>query len=540
MPSKNSRLGLLFLLTLRAVSAKENPAQVAARETFEKVETALGIPVAADVHACVEAQAAAEKVTPKSERPTLDTRHSYCAFLSAALAQDTAKLLEAAGALNAARGDGKNDSAPLLKIASAIAALKANAHAPAAAAALADLAQPLNCFSNGFAHTSTCNALGAAAYLWIGAAALERGEWAHAEQAFRHVDGSPWSDWLTGVYQQQSAHWRDAAFAYARAADSWPVRGQTLAAWLGPQLSPGDLPARLAFTRMMAGDAPLAGPALDAAIAARPDDSWSLFLRFRLRDALGDLEAAAKSASDPAHVRFYQAILAMRHREFPAATRDFDLALKGIADPVLRQDIPAWKLLTAAEAGECNADPDATEQSASSASPLFPKEELAAQLLDCRVRRAASLEQLSALDTRLRPSHFTQPGNEALHEHMAAAYNRLGVQAEDRKDTEAAIAAYRRALEWSPRNTKSRFNLGALYLGQNKFPQAEEEYRALLASDPADREAQFWLGQSILAAKPDAERKTEGCTLLQQSIKIQDSAKRDQFAMAFSTSLCAQ
>jgi hypothetical protein len=76
-------------------------------------------------------------------------------------------------------------------------------------------------------------------------------------------------------------------------------------------------------------------------------------------------------------------------------------------------------------------------------------------------------------------------------------------------------------------------------LGEQKFDLAEAEYRALLAADPADREAQFWLGQSILAATPAAARKAEACDLMQQSMKIQDSGKRDQFASAISSSACA-
>ena len=538
MRSRSSSL-LLAVLFAAPLGAKENAATKAARESFETVEASANVPPAAEVRACIQAQREAQKATPKPERFVLEARRSYCSFLDAAIAQDSAALRNAAANLTSARGNDRNDSAPLLKVAAAIAVLKSNPSPANAPKALQDLSEPLNCLTAGFASTRTCNALSGAASLWIGLAALNRAEFPRAEEAFRRVDGSPWNVWLTGIYQQEAQHWREAQLSFASASDAWRIRGTALIEWLGPRPALGEVPARLAYAQVLAGDGQAAIPALEAALAVRPDDPRSLFLRARLLDSLPDLEIAVKAAAKAGNFPLYRAILLERRRDYAGAIHEFDALLASSHDPSERSEIQAWKSLAQASAGECAGDPDAIEQAAATATPLFPKQELTSALLDCRVRRSTSLGQLIALDSLLRPRYFTPGVNDPLRERMAAAFNRIGVQAEDRKDPVAAIASYRRALEWSPRNTKAHFNLGALYLGEEKFPEAETEYRALIDADPNDREAQFWLAESILAAKPDVSRRTEACAFLQQSIKIQDSAKRDQFATAFSTSPCA-
>lgn len=535
---RNKSSIVLALLPLLAFGKdKETPAVAAARQAFEKVESSYSIPVSGDLRACIEAQQDAHKSAPKPYRPILQARQSYCEFLDASLTGDPAALAKSAAALNSARGDDRNDSAALLKVCAMIAMLKSTAHASLDAQAAQDLytAVPtLNCLKPGFADTRTCNAVGSAAHLWLGWVALRKHELIQAEAAFHHVDGTPWNAWVAGIYALDSHRWRDASLAFGEASASWPVRAKSLVEWLGPKLAPGELPARLAYAQAMAGDFEAAIPNLDAAISARPDDAQSLFLRSRLRESLPDLEAAIKAtAPDQAH--FYRAILFERRHEYPAAIRELDAAaVQG------NPDLAAWKALTNVASGECSADPAGLEKAVAGVTPLFPKQEYAIQVLECRLRATLSLEDLMALDSTARPVYLTSSSSADVRSHMAAAYVRFGLQAEDRKDSGTAVSAYRRALEWSPQHTRARFNLAAVYLGERRFDLAETEFRALLALDPSDREAQFWLSQSILAATPGEARKAEACGLMQQSAQIQDSAKREQFMTAISTSTCAK
>jgi tetratricopeptide (TPR) repeat protein len=256
---------------------------------------------------------------------------------------------------------------------------------------------------------------------------------------------------------------------------------------------------------------------LDRAIARSPNDADSLFLRARIREeldlsapALIDLQAAAEA--DP-HSQA-AAVLLLRQGKLQEASEAFN------ALPAAVPDLAAWKLLTQG----CS---DELQRAAASASPLFPKREA----VKVCVEQATTLEKLIALEASL-------PRAPELCERVSNLYLKFGLAAEDKADSASAVTAYRHALDWLPSNTRARFNLAALYIGDSRFDQAESEYRALLAADPNDRESQFWLAQIILVTKPDAGRKAEACALLEGAIQIQDPAKRDQFVVV-ATRNCA-
>ena len=113
-----------------------------------------------------------------------------------------------------------------------------------------------------------------------------------------------------------------------------------------------------------------------------------------------------------------------------------------------------------------------------------------------------------------------------------------GVAAEDSKDPYSAVAAYRKAIEWDPRNSKARFNLGAIYIEDKHYDQAEAEYRALVEADASDYEAHYWLALSILAQHPEPWRVTEACGLLQKALAINDPGKKAQFLKAMGAAGC--
>ena len=121
---------------------------------------------------------------------------------------------------------------------------------------------------------------------------------------------------------------------------------------------------------------------------------------------------------------------------------------------------------------------------------------------------------------------------------IANAYAAQGVAAEDGKDPYSAVAAYRKAIEWEPANSKARFNLGAIFIEDKHYQQAEAEYRALVEADASDLEAHYWLAASILAQHPPPERVAAACGLLQKALSINDPEKKAQFAKAVSAANC--
>ena len=554
MPRKRKILVAFACLAIAA--AKDKPADVAARTAFEKVEASAGIPVAADVEACAAAQKEAEKSGPRTDRDLFKARGAYCSFLKALLSRDRAAILKAADDLDDARDGGKNSAGPLLRAAIDLAKLKASGETAPDASAGRDLRAMLptvNCMNIWFVGTRTCNSLSNAANLWIGYLALREDQLNAAQEAFQRVEGTPWRPWLAGVMRLEAGQWRDASYALSEASNTWAAREKArlvpFAEWLGPQPDRGEIDARLGYTLFMSGDLQGAQARLDAAIAARPADAFSRLLRARVEEntgleqaGLADLEEAAKSAA-PANAPFYRAVLLERQRKFAESAKEFAAVLASTSEFSInagytRADVIAWKALADAAGGACGAPPGELDAAAANASPLFPRKDLEAASLECKLRAASTLANLAALEPALRERYAAPGAPEQPRQRIAAAYVRLGVAAEERKDMYSAAAAYRRALEWWPRDTKARFNLASIYFGDAKYDQAEQEYRLLLSADPFDHEAQYWLAESILAAHPDERRTAEACVMLAQSVQAPDAAKAAQFRASLVNSAC--
>jgi tetratricopeptide (TPR) repeat protein len=153
-------------------------------------------------------------------------------------------------------------------------------------------------------------------------------------------------------------------------------------------------------------------------------------------------------------------------------------------------------------------------------------------VVDCRLQSATTLDQLLALNDDLK---LASP-DRASRERISNAYLKYGLDAEDHQNNVVAERAYLKSLEWFSLNTKARFNLAAIYIGDRKFDQAEPQYRALLEADSADRESEFWLAQCLLNVSPTQGRKAEACNLLQQAIQIDDAARKAQFAAVIASS----
>ena len=163
------------------------------------------------------------------------------------------------------------------------------------------------------------------------------------------------------------------------------------------------------------------------------------------------------------------------------------------------------------------------------------------ELVDARIQAHWAAQVVSALGRALLPhrddSSETNLGWDGERQALMGRAVQ-GVTAEDRKDTRAAVAAYRKALDWDPTSGKARFNLGAIYLETKNYRLAEEQYRALVRTDPADYEAQYWLAESILAQPLSPARKNEACELLKRSLSIGDAGKKAQFTKAIEYVKC--
>jgi tetratricopeptide (TPR) repeat protein len=497
--------------------ARERPADKAAKEAFARVEEER-VPTAPDLYRCTVTQYDVIR-KGNSERAVALPRDAYCRFLLALIQSDASGLKEAPAKLEKAGGNEKNNMAPLLNILATLARWEAGE--PELPEAVQKL--PLvNCSHAEFVSERTCGAILNAGYIWAGWFELHNNRLARASEILGHAAASPWQQWSLGLARMNSDDWQGAVAAFNETAKAWS--GHTGPANLTELLSPkpelSQVYAKLGYSQFMSKQLDAAIGNLDRALFAKPDDAPSLFLRGRVREELGlpkpaliDFEAAAKTGSFP----LAAAVVLLREGKSTEAAKAFaDL-------PASTPNLDGWKLL----ATGCSAPLDKLTQASETASPVFPKREAAALALDCRLKAVVTLADLVALEPELKRSSDAE-----VHEGVSNAYLKLGLAAEDRQNNAEAIAAYLHSLEWSPANTKARFNLAALYIGDQKFDQAESEYRALLASDPNDYEAQFWLAQSILVAKPDAGRKAEACGLLQRAMNVPDAARRAEITAA--------
>jgi tetratricopeptide (TPR) repeat protein len=234
---------------------------------------------------------------------------------------------------------------------------------------------------------------------------------------------------------------------------------------------------------------------------------------------------------------FARGVLLYRQKDFSRAEAEFVAAQSARLTEVPQADVTAWRALSAVSGTACSASLDILESLYRTASDQFPKAEAAAMVIDCRLKQASNLDQYLAVEKqyaeRLDPARRRD-----LRNHIADAYANQGVAAEDGKDPMAAATAYEQALRWNPSNAKARFNLGAIYIEDKRFDQAEEQYRALVEADANDYEAHYWLGASILAQHPPPERVATACEILRHALSINDPDKRAQFNKVFTAARC--
>jgi tetratricopeptide (TPR) repeat protein len=81
----------------------------------------------------------------------------------------------------------------------------------------------------------------------------------------------------------------------------------------------------------------------------------------------------------------------------------------------------------------------------------------------------------------------------------AEAYDLLGVISVSEKDYPGALEAFQHALKLDPTSTRTRNNVANVYVAQGKLDLAEQEFRTVLRTAPANRDANYNLGLVLLA-----------------------------------------
>ncbi len=107
----------------------------------------------------------------------------------------------------------------------------------------------------------------------------------------------------------------------------------------------------------------------------------------------------------------------------------------------------------------------------------------------CRINLADTLVELD--DTQAAIDHYQQvlqhqPVNADIHVRLARAFDKL-------EQPDNAIDSYQSALDIDPGLVEAQLNLGKLLLPQNP-ERAEDYFRAVLARDPGNANAHYWLG----------------------------------------------
>jgi Flp pilus assembly protein TadD len=101
----------------------------------------------------------------------------------------------------------------------------------------------------------------------------------------------------------------------------------------------------------------------------------------------------------------------------------------------------------------------------------------------------------------------------------------LGLAYEKSGDLKNAVRAYEGALALDPRDGENNLHLAQLLFRENRAPEAESRFRAVLASEPDSRTALLGLAQSL-----EAEKKPQAVEAYQSYLKAQpdDTAARQR------------
>ncbi len=554
-----STVFVALFLALPGAFAQALPAAEQARVAFDRVDSS-PLPARQDTVQCIQAHGALLSQVRADQRYLVHYRSGYCALFGAAVSKNPSDYAEAEKSLNAALEAWPVKRTPvssgLLALIGVARMGAAPGSVPPEARRVLDTAvEQAECSDTTLMQSSFCTELVDVARLWLGWSAYSANNWTDATRYFGAVSGSTWSLWAVGRQAWAERHWREAAALLERAGEAWAAGENSptprVADLLGPKPDLGKLYNEVGLAHYRAENYARAVPAFDLAAARGGNDAYSLFCRARSKQMLGQAPAAlldygqaitlAANNKDTSwavgQAHFYQGTLLYAAKRYDEAANSFRSALDSVLGDVRKADVEAWAALVALAAGDCAKAPLALEGAASESSAGFPAADADALAFNCQLSQAGTLEQLLAIE-QSSPRKLTSEQARRLHSRISEAYAAQGVAAEDRRDENAAIAAYRKAIEFDPASGKARYNLGSVYFERRNYDLAEEQYRVLAGTEPPDHEAQYFLAEAILRQPLTPARKLEACELVKQSLSIADPQKREQFAKTLSAVDC--
>jgi tetratricopeptide (TPR) repeat protein len=538
----------------RAITSK-------AKLDFEKVD-AEPIPNIQDTNSCMQSNAAAVAAVRPEERYLVYYRKGYCELFAAVLtgAPDIFQAAAKDFTEAIANWPKKLASRPPagLRAMVSIARLEQGRMADSIPDVPRDLASATSdpkCELTPVMSVSFCAAVIDTARTWLGWMAWRKNDYQQAAQILQPLKNSVLGMWTSAALAQEEKSLDEAAPLYEKVLQALLAAERTpnpeVVTLLGPKLDAAAAHYQLGLIEYARQRYDAAITHFDFAVKASPKNSYAIFLRARSKEALrlnqpalDDYALAAQTARAESDTNwsigqayFQRGLLYYQAKDYARADAEFSTALSARLTEVQPADVTAWRSMTAVAGGNCKSS-DALESSAKAASGQFPKAQADALVYDCRSRQAVTLDQLVVLE-KTYSGKLDAAKLQALRDKIAGLYADQGVAAEDRKDSYAAVIAYRHAIEWNPKNSKARFNLGAIYIEDKKYNLAEAEYRALVDADASDYEALYWLAQSILAQRPPPARVVEACGLLQRSIVVADPEKKAQFGKAIAAAKCS-
>lgn len=363
-------------LTSRAADEQHATMLRDAQAAFDKVQDARS-PVLADASACVQTQAAMLSVALPGEESDLHYRKGFCQLAVASITRSAAAFSDAASELDRAganmlawiaRRAGKLDDQAGWKL-------------------------PDNC-------PHSCTPLISTANLWLGWMALESGDLDAAGAKFIAQPETGWYSYTSGMRAFRAGRYAEAVSRYREALADWSAQQKALNPPLEARLSPPvDIPqllTALGGAQILAGDPAGAVASLNRALESSPN-ARAYFLRARAKELGGQFDAAMADynlasraafavatglASGEAHL--YRGILFYRRKDYTRAEDEFTSALNFDIPLDLRPDAAAWRHLSAVASGFCGASREYLEQTLSTVSPYFPKEEAESAAAACR------------------------------------------------------------------------------------------------------------------------------------------------------------
>ncbi|MFN0167861.1 MAG: tetratricopeptide repeat protein [Bryobacteraceae bacterium] len=558
---------LAALMTVVYAASGQNAAPpLRAKQAFDAVDVSPR-PSAEQAQACVQAHAALIGIVRPEQQYLVHYRGGYCA-LFAALATDDATLYQRAARdfiqAVATWPFGRRELSPVgLRILPFVARMERGRMAgsyPDTQAQLSSLAGEAMCADTAVMSAAFCQALVDTARVWVSWLSGQRENWIEATHPYSLNAAIPlspaakaWKTWAEGqrLWSEKKAAEAEKLLEESLkslAADNESAKPSTVTL-LGPKPNLAEMYFQLARAQRDAGRLDSAITSLDEALKNRPEFSRAIFLRALARQDLGLAEPAiedyerairiAQQSNDTSwtigDAQFRRGVLRYQRKQYEQARQEFVAALGSPATDVSRADITAWRVLATVAWGDC-LSASALETASRAASASFPKPDAEARVFDCRLKEAKTLDQL--LDVEKSAKGLSADQTRSLRTRIGTGYADLGVAAEDKSDPAGAVAAYQKSIEYDPVNPKARFNLGAIQIDQKRFDQAEVQFRAITQAYANDHEAQFWLGESILAQNPAPARRTEACLYLMRSTAIADAEKKRQFQKALADARC--